>query len=381
MSAASGASAEEKTPMIAPDLGGVLIVAASSQHTDDLRLGRIAARFAHRGSDSFVATDLVRPPPDPEAGLVHARWRLDNARKARRLKRWAAAANAGDEAIRAIETHAFEHEHLDLLVQALVERGATAIEMGEAATAETVFLKALALSPLYELDQEVYGQHILQIFSDVRRASRELRYGSIRVDVTNLPGSTVSIDFGSPQDPPVTSNLPDGRHYVSVSAPSRHEVVVFVPVRAERETAIYLRPPLSGDVRERAAALAAFHASDARSVSELSRVAGLRFVVTASVGSSGIGLRMLDGRTGQQIVGGEATLSVDPSPDEIDAAVARFIDAAVVVEPRMKPAGDGPSWYATWWGLAIIGVAVVGAAAATYLVVQGNAKTEYTFSP
>jgi hypothetical protein len=363
-----------------PEATGVVVISAAARNAEDLRLGRIASRFANRGLDGFVASDLARPPPDPEAGLVHGRWRLDNARKARRLKRYAAAASAADEAIRAIEVNAFAREHLDLLVEALIERGATAIETGDAATAETVFLKALALSPLYEIDAELFSPNVQQIFSDVRRASRELRYGSIRIEVARMTGATVAIDFGTPQDAPFTTNLPDGRHYVSIAAPSRHEVVAFVPVRAERETAVHIRPPLSGDVRERAAILASFRADDPHARSELARVSGVRFVVTASVGQSAIALTMFDGRTGQPIVGGQATLSLEPSPDEIDAAVARLVESAAVVEPKVKPNDDGPSWYTTWWGLSLIGAAAVGAAAATYLIVQGNAKTTYSFT-
>src|SRR5687768_3786544 len=149
---------------VVPAQNGVLVVATASTASDDLRLGRIAARFAARGAESFVAGDCVRPPVDPERGLVHGRWRLDDARRSRRLKRFNAAAVASDEAIRVIEQHAFERQHLDLLVTALIERGAAALEMSDPATAETVFLKALALQPLHELDTELYASNVQEVF-------------------------------------------------------------------------------------------------------------------------------------------------------------------------------------------------------------------------
>jgi hypothetical protein len=379
-SLSSARARAETPPSISPDLG-VVVVSPSKETEEDLRLGRIASRFANRGIESFAAADLVRPPPDPEGCLLHGRWRLDDARRARRLKRYPAAAAAGDEAIRVIERCAFAREHLDLLVEALIERGATALSVNDAATAETVFLKAIAFEPLFELDQELYDKHTQDVFGEVRRASRELRYGSVRVEVTRMPGAAVAIDFGTPQDPPISSNLPDGRHFLSISAPARHEVVAVVPVRAERETSVYIRPPPSGDVGERASVLASFRGNDAHALTEIARVSGLRFVLTASIGASGIQLQMHDGRTGAAISGASGTLSVDPSPDEIDAAVVHLVDAATLVEPRMRGESASQSWYTTWWGITLIGVAAVGAAAGTFFVIQSNAKTQYQFAP
>jgi hypothetical protein len=365
---------------VSPETGGVVVVATASTAGDDLRLGRIAARFAARGLESFVAGDCVRPPPDPERGLVHGRWRLDDARRSRRMKRLAAAAAAGDEAIRVIEQHAYEKQHLELLVEALIERGATALEVGDPATAETVFLKALALDPFFELDAELYPDPTPQVFNDVRRASRELRFGSLRVEVPELNGAQVAIDFGSPQDVPLTVSLPDGRHFVSVSAPMRHEVVAIVPVRAERETMLALRPPISGDARERAVVLSTFRVSDPRTTADLARSTGMRFVVAVDGSSSGTSVAMYDGKSGAQIAGTDSVLSPDPGVDEIDAAVTRMISAAMLIEPALDPENlDRSSWYSTWWGVTLIGVAAAGVAAGTFAVLQATATGRYEF--
>lgn len=381
LAAPLAARAEEAPPIGAPELGGMLVISTSPQTADDLRLGRISARIAHRGLESFVAADMLHPPPDPEGALVHARWRLDEARRARRLKRFLAAAAAGDEATKIIEKFAFERQHLELLVDALVERGATALEIADPATAETVFLKALALAPLHEIDSELFGKRAQEVFSDVRHASRELRFGSIRIEVARMPGATVAIDFGTPQDAPLQANLPDGRHFVSVSAPSRHEVVAFVPVRAERETALFIRPPLAGDLRARAAAVTGFRPTDPVTIASMARVSGLRFVVTASIGQSSIGLAMHDGRTGLLVPGATGSLSLDPSPDESDAAVTKLVQAATLVEPKIAEDRSRPGWYTTWWGLTLIAIAAAGAAAATIFVISKNSTTDYTFEP
>ncbi|MCK6546629.1 hypothetical protein L6R52_12335 [Myxococcota bacterium] len=365
----------------APDAGGILVVSTSSATEDDARLGRIAARLASRGLESFVASDCLRPPPDPERRLVHGRWRLDDARRARRVQRLAAAAASGDEAIRIIQLHAFERQHLDLLVEAIVERAAIALDMQDPATAEALFLSALALDPLLELDAEAHGAEMTQVFNDVRRASRELRFGSLKVDVPGLPEATVSIDFGSPQEAPVTVNLPDGRHFVSVSAPARHEVVALVPVRAERETAIHVRPPMTGDTRARAEVISRFSAATPDAVQALSTTTGLRFVLAAERQETGLALALYDGRTGRPVTGADGTLSVDPSPDEIDAAVTRLLAAAMVLEPALDPRSAEPGWYTEWWGVALIGAALAGAAAATALVVRSRSDTTYGFEP
>lgn len=375
------ARAEPSAPTVAPDRGGVLVIPVAARDANDARLGRIAARLAHRGIESVVAGDLVRPPPDPESGLVRARWRLDEGRRLRRIQRYIAAATADDQAIRALEESAFERVHLELLIEALIERGAVAAATSDPATAETLFLRALALDPNHELDAELHDEPTRNLFADVHRASRELRYGTLRIEVVAVPGAAISVDFGTPRDAPVSVDLPDGRHFVAVEAPGRHEVVALVPVRTARETSIGIRPPLSGDARAWSAALAAFRAGDAARTAALAEAVGLRFVLTASIGENAVGLALADGRSGRAIAGARATLSLDPSPDEIDAAVQRIIGAVEVIEPELAAPADTTPLYGRWWALGLMAAAVIGAGAATYLIVQGNAKTEYQFSP
>jgi hypothetical protein len=358
---------------------GVLIVSTSTIGADDLRYGAIAAGFARAGKESFVAADTARPPADAERQIVRARRLLDDARRDRRQARYRPSASSSDRAIRILESNAGEKQHLDLLVEALVERGAAAIALEDPAKAETVFLEAIALSPQYELDDVLYGDEVRRLFGDVHRASRQLRYGSIRVEVEGMADAAVSIDFDAPRDPPYEAKLPDGRHFVTVSAPGRYEVVAFVPVRAGRQTDVFLRPPTAGDARAREEAIAKFR-GDAASIVALSQAAGLRFVAVTRADRSNVSLIVHDGADGAPVPGAEATLSANPGPKEIDAAVAKLVAAIDRHDPSAVEAVDeGTPWYASWWLWSIVGVAIAGGATATALVLTQRGDTEYRF--
>lgn len=372
----------EEAARVPPDVGGVLVIGTSTTQADDLRFGALAAGFARAGHESFVAYDMLRPPVDAARRLVRARRYLDDARRYRRRDDLARAAAAADKAIRIFERTANEPQHLDLLVEALVERGAAALRLEDTAKAETVFLEAIALSPRYELDEVLHEEPTRRLFGEVRRASRQLRYGSARIEVVDVKNAAVSIDFSSPRDPPYETKLPDGRHFVTVGAPGRYEVVAFVPVRAGRQTSVALRPPLSGDARARAEALEGFRADQPGSVVALARAAGLRFVALTDPGRSNVGVALYDGRTGAGVVGGTATLSPNPSPPEVDAAVTQLLDAAKGHDPAIEShLVQDSAWYTSWWALSLLGIAVAGAATATALVLTTGGETEYRFEP
>jgi hypothetical protein len=324
----------------------VVIVATASASTD-LRLGAIAAGFARSGWDSFAAIDTARPPPNAAALQAEARRSLGEARRHRREQRHREAAASAEAAVHRLEAIASEKAHLALLVEALIERGAAAMSLGDAAKAEAVFLEAIALDPLHELDEELFGDELRTMFGEVQRASRQLPYGSIRIEVAALPGATASIDFDPPRDAPYEAKLADGRHFITASAPGRRNAVAFVPVRAGRRTDLSLRPPPLGEPIPQYTALVQLE----RTSTEI-RIQG--------------------------VPEAEATLSGDPSPAEIDGAVARLIAAVELRDPAI--AQDDAAWYESWWLWTIVGVAVVGGVA-TAVVLTQRGDTEYRFEP
>jgi hypothetical protein len=362
---------------LAQSESGVLVVAGSTA-ADDLRLGALSAGFARKGLESFVALDMSKPPPDADLDLEGARRLLDDARRSRRNQDGEAARRAGDRAIQILERCAYEPGHLTLLVEALVERGAAAIRLGDTAKAETVFLEAIALDPTIELDEELFDEDVRRLFGEVHRASRQLRYGSIRIEVPGLEGASVSVDFSAPRDPPYDAKLSDGRHFVSVGAPGRTEVVSFVPVRAGRQTDVAIRPPIAGDGAARTEALAAFRTNDPASIAALAAAAGLRFVLVADLGRSNVTVQVYDGRSGTPVDGATATLSSNPAPAEIDAAIAGILAKLESFDPSAS-AEAGEPWYQSWWAISILGVAIAGAAAATAAVLATRGETEYRF--
>ncbi|MEL7370280.1 MAG: hypothetical protein AAFN74_15275, partial [Myxococcota bacterium] len=75
------------------------------------------------------------------------------------------------------------------------------------------------------------------------------------------------------------------------------------------------------------------------------------------------------------------TLSQTPSSPEIDAAVQALMPAATAVDPQLAAAvNPSPSWYTTWWGITLIGVAAAAATTTTVLLLS-DGDTEYRFEP
>ncbi len=377
--ALSSAAGPARAELQDPASTGVLIVSTSSLTALDPRLGTLAAGFVRRGLESVVAADLARPAPDPEPAVRRARRALEEARAARHGRRSPASAAAIASASDALEAAASEPGHLALLLELFLERALLALGEEDLAAAETLFLRAIALDPTLELDSELYPREALELFSDVRRASRQLPYGSLSVEAPAVPGASVSVDFGPPCEAPCTHKLPDGRHFVSVSAPGRQPLVALVPVRPERRAELVLRPALAGDPFARSQAVSALGADDPGSVAALAGQAGLRFVVIASLTRTNVQLTLHDGRTGLPVVGGDAVLSVVPAPAEVDAAVTKLLGSASALEPDVAP-DEGAPWYTRWWVVGLLGLAAAGAAASV-VVLERPGLVEYTFDP
>lgn len=362
---------------IPPSVGGHLIVATASTAGFDPRLGLLAAGFVRRGLESFVAHDALRPPSDAEERFARGRRRLDDARRLRRKGKIDPAARAGAEALRLLEAGAQEQADLGLLVEAWIERGATAMAEDDSATAETSFLRANALDPAIEPERSLYGDEVIELFEEVRRVSRQLAYGQLRIDPTNVEAPEVAIDFGGAKEPPFEAKLADGRHFVSVGGPGRQRVVFPVLVRSERQLVLVVRPPLVGDAGARAQALTQFRPEDPATIAALAAAFGMRFVVKVAVGRSNLVVTSHDGRTGAALAGAEATLSINPSDAEIDAAAAQLASAAVKVEPALGPPEEA-SWF--WpWGLIGAAALVGGGAVAGYLFFGRDDTTTYRF--
>lgn len=378
---AAGALSAAPGRPYAPDRAGVLVAVTTATTAEDARARAVAGGFVAAGFESFVAHEMAWPPRDADRRIIRGRWRLDDARRLRRRRREVDAARAADDAVRLFSSAASERAHLDLLVLALIERGTIATVLEDPATAETVFLEALALAPDHEPDPDLHPQESRRLFTAVRRAARQLRFASLTIDAPALPGAEVEIDFGGPRNPPYTSKLSEGRHFVSVTAPGRHPVVVPVTVRAERSERVELYPPLAGDGRLREAALSALDPARPETVQQLARAAGLRFVLAAALNSSQVDLQLYDGHSGAPLPEGRVVVSGQASPAEISAAVDNLRRVMLLAAPDALEREDAPSWYSTWWGVTIIGVVVAGAAAGTAVALTAGRDTEYRFEP
>lgn len=363
-----------------PDRSGVLIVVTTATTGVDNRARSLAGGFVAKGLESFVAHEMTSPGPDADRRIEEGRRRLEDAQLLRGDNRIREAARAADDAIRLLAGAATQRRHLELLVAALLERGTHALLLQDPATAETVFLEALAIEPEHEPDRERYPESARRLFIDVRRAAHQLRFATLVLDAPRLAGAEVEVDFLGPRVPPYTVKLPEGRHFVSVTAPGRVTVVAPVAARAERQQRVELFPPLEGDGFARQLALSQFDAGQPATVVALSQAAGLRFLVASRLDDSQVHLQMYDGRTGQAVSSGQVTLSAQPGPAEISAGVEQLMQAILLADPDALEQ-EGGSWYGTWWGITLIGVVVAGAAAGTAVALTRGGDTEYRFEP
>jgi hypothetical protein len=372
--AGPAAAAEPGPRPIAAARGGVLVVASPAPEPLDPRPRQLAAAFVAKGVDSFVARELLSPAPDAEARLDAAARHLEEARGLRRVGQHARAGAAAAAAEAELERGASNPRHLATLVETLMEQGAAARALGDAATAETMFLEALALDPRYAPDPDAYDPADLELLSDVRRTARQLNFAALQVDAPRLPGAQIQVDFGPLRTPPYETKLSD-------SAPGRRTQTVAVNLRAGRQTEVALVPGLPGDDAARAAALAALDPAQPGTVVALAGAAGTRFVLAAALTSGEQRLTLFDGRTGQAAPLGPVVLSAQPSPAELSAGIDQLLQAALLMDDEaLEGEGDG-SWYTSWWGITLISVVVAGAAAGTAVALTRGGDVEYRFEP
>ena len=366
-------------PALAQD-AGVLVAPGIGADGTDPRLGRLVGGFSRAGLESFAAADMARPPPNPDRPIIRGRWRIEDARRLRLRRRYEEAAEAADHAVSLLERHAYDVEHLRFIVDAYVERGATALALQDSITAETMFLRAVALSPNHRPSSSRFSKSVLRLFAEVRRAARLLRYGSVRIDAPGIDDARISIDFGPDRSPPYEARLPDGRHFISIRASGRQDITALIRVRAERQASLVLRPPTSGDPKRRVDALNAYDARRTPTLVQLAQASGLRYVAVVSLGSGVMQVDLHDGRTGRPL-GPSATMSGDPAAAEIDAAVDSLMQRVLSIDPNLFGTNDSPAWYGTWWGVTLIGVAVAATAATTAVLITRDDTTEYRFEP
>lgn len=361
---------------------GVLVTAKDPQHRGDSRLRRLTWRYLQSGYESHVAVDLANPRVDVDEEYARARRKALDARQASDGHLLDEAAKLYDGSIATLEKIASNTEHLAVLVTVLVERGAIAMDAKDSATAEALFLRALAIAPDHVANPNRVGADARKLFDTVKSIVAKRPKGKLTVDVG--PGLTpeVRVDFGAPISAPYMTEVHGGSHYVSVTAPGRAEVIVRVDVRANDEAVAIIRPPLPGSRLERTRTVDTFRANEQTGRGRLITLSGLRFLVVATFGREAIDLDMFDSN-GSAIIGGVTSVGLNPSDADLDGAIKALMQSAASVEPSLAPTPveTGPGWYTTWWGVTLISVAAAGAAVTTGVLIAGSGETSYVFRP
>ena len=351
------------------------VVVGGNDAPDEAVMRRLATRIAGEGVDAFLAADMIRPRPDARAEFEAGVTLLNEARGLFDRGAYAKAVSRYDQAIERFQANATALADLDVLRVALMERAECGLQLGDSATAETAFIRALTWDVDWQPRSTRLGDKSRQLLTAVREVVRRRPRGKLIVD--SLPSAAVQIGFSGTVNTGEPIELSAGSHFVSVSAPGRATMVVTMTVRAGYETRQSLRPPLEGNRSERARALEDFDPEAPDALADVALQSGLQFIVLFDEGE----ITLFDER-GAPVNSDAVQIASPPSPAELQTAARQLVSAAAAVSPELVAKVDPPGhWYTSWWGISLMATAVAGVAVGTALIVTRPNETEFLFVP
>ncbi|HOX42026.1 MAG TPA: PEGA domain-containing protein [Myxococcota bacterium] len=334
--------------------------------------------------------EFFRAPRDPQAEPLAARARAQIAKGQELFVRLKAelAIVEFQGALRLLEAAFADLERLDDLAEAHLGLGVTYQAQGQDAQAEREFQRVLLLQPERQLDEAVYSPLVLERFERARQQLATSLKGSVSL-LSQPPGADVRMDGRPVGATPIT--IPDvrpGAHYFSLRLDGHRTwsgVLEVRPGGVERQEVFLVEGERIERVRLRQRLEAGPRAADAEALAQglgvgwlvlvsfehpagqsMLRVsafrAGEREVLAAGVFSGEAeALAALGERLGRWLAGDRTALAA-PGP-------TGFLPGG---EP-LPPPPEETAWYEQWWVWTLVGVAVVGAATATTVVLlQGD---------
>lgn len=377
LSAVHGPARAETPPRVAEP--GVTITSDGPLRAGDPLLRRLAAAFVSVGHEAQVAVDLARP--DALGAEVRAR-----AVRALAAGRAAAAAGNLPEAAKALglavtelAEHAVSTEDLARLAEALRARGSLALTGGDSAAAEADFVRAVALAP--GAPPEDLSGPASELYRAVAEVAGRRSPGRVLIEAGPLPpDARVSVDFGAPLGLPARLELSPGEHWLGVEAGGRAPVLARVTVMAGRDQSFFVRPPLPGSGPGRSRAWEGFRAEQATTRARLLDEAATAALLVVAFEGRDARVEVF-GPDGLALAEAGGVVPVAAADEALVELARRVIDAAGLEARARARRPAETSWYAEWWFITLLGVAVAGGATAAAVVLSRPDGADFVFRP
>jgi len=345
--------------------------------------------------------DFFRAPRDPQADAMAARARAHIARGQElfvRLKPDLAILEF-EGALRSLEAVFADLPRLDDLAEAHLGLGVTYQAKGQEDLAAREYLRVLLLQPERQLDEAVYSPLVLERFGRMREQLATSLRGSVSL-LSQPPGAEVSMDGRPVGATPITiPGVAPGAHYFALRLDGYRtwSGVLEVPAGGvERQEVFLVEGERIDRLRLRQRLEAGARAADAEA---LARGLGVGRLVLVSfehpAGQSMLRVAAYRGG-GREVLAAGVFGGEEESLAALAARLRRWLDGDATAFAPAAPMGGGqpgglvggqdpvtppaePAWYERWWVWTLVGAAVVGAAAATTVVLlQGDSGVELT---
>jgi hypothetical protein len=241
------------------------------------------------------------------------------------------------------------------------------------------FRIARALDPKLSLDPAYYPPAVMSRFAQAAPDAEGRGVGQL--EIHDPAGAHIDIDGVAAGLAPLLRELPEGEHYIALSASGREpriERVQVLPGKRSHVAPIFLaRRPVAEEVRALVAVVRRHGKLDHDEARRLGALLGADLVLAVDAGRAQpyyVGLAALAPKAELR----EVKLSIPVSLESIVAALPSEPLLAAPLPPR--PPGPPPRWYGRWWVWALGGVVAAGAAAATIEALSSH-STNYAIVP
>lgn len=358
---------------------GVTIAADRPLRAGDPLLRRLAAAFVAAGHEAQLAVDLARPDALGAEVRARALRALEAGRAGVEAGALADAGKALELAVTELAERASSAEDLARLAEALRARGRLALASGDSAAAEADLVRAAALAPRAPLDD--LGAPAAELYRAVAAVAARRSPGRVLIEAGPLPAAArVSVDFGAPLGLPARLELSPGEHWLGVEAEGRAPVIARVAVIGGRDQAFFVRPPLPGSGPGRSRAYEGFRAEQATTRARLLDEAATAALLV--VGFEGRDARVeVFGPDGLALAEAGGVIPVAATDEALIELARRVIDAAGLEARARARRPVETAWYAEWWFITLLGVAVAGGATAAAVVLSRPDGADFVFRP
>lgn len=339
----------------------------------------LPAGYAGPSFDTSRSVRVVRARSSAADVYAAAEPLLERARTAYRDLAFEDALEAVGEAQLLLEAHAHTERDFDALTQALLYRGMAELALGHAERARDALRTVVILRPSLVLDEGRFAPEVRAMHEEMLAAVRTDPPSALTV-TTEPANATISLDGRVLGRAPRTVQGSSGRHYVEVSALGHETRLLSVVLAPGGSPALHVELPL-----DRPASVAATLTRTEPAALRLSRTE--RVSIRAALDAEELVLvsrcRRVCARAIDLPSGRSRDLSA-ASAGGLLRAITSLPAEGDDAEPRRSARAryEGDAWWVSPWPWVVLGAVVVGAGAATAIVLSSDTpETRIVLTP